>query len=160
VRIIDVVVLLFLKERERETGRERYIGKEREMERESNNNMTLPYSSVMTRSVWSYNLESEFEMIHSVIALYPFILMDTEFPGAVFQSHSAFRQPQNNYAVMKANLDSMHLIQVGLTLSDDNDNLWNLQPLHLGIQLLEVRCDTTSSCSSLHRPPSTSRHGF
>ncbi|XP_068466613.1 probable CCR4-associated factor 1 homolog 9 [Phaseolus vulgaris] len=93
------------------------------MKRDSNNNMTLPCVSVMTRSVWSYNLESEFELIRSVIALYPFISMDTEFPGVVFQSHPAFRQPQNNYAVMKANVDSMHLIQVGLTLSDRHDNL-------------------------------------
>ncbi|XP_068466631.1 probable CCR4-associated factor 1 homolog 11 [Phaseolus vulgaris] len=93
------------------------------MERESNNNMTLPPGSVMTRSVWSYNLESEFELIRSIISLYPFISMDTEFPGVIFQSHPAFRQPQNNYAVMKANVDSMHLIQVGLTLSDGHDNL-------------------------------------
>ncbi|XP_068466635.1 probable CCR4-associated factor 1 homolog 9 [Phaseolus vulgaris] len=85
--------------------------------------MTLPCDSVITRSVWSYNLESEFELIRSVIALYSFISMDTEFPGVVFQSHLAFRQPQNNYAVMKANVDNMHLIQVGLTLSDSNDNL-------------------------------------
>ena len=123
MRNIDVVVLLFLKEREREIGRERDIGKEREMKRESNNNMTLPCDSMITRSVWSYNLESEFELIRSVIALYPFISMDTEFPGVVFQSHPSFRQPQNNYAVMKANVDIMHLIQVGLTLSDSNGNL-------------------------------------
>ncbi|KAK7368634.1 hypothetical protein VNO80_10662 [Phaseolus coccineus] len=93
------------------------------MERENNNNLTLPCSSVMTRSVWSYNLKSEFELIRFVTALYPFISMDTEFPSVVFQSHPAFRQPQNNYAVMKANVDNMHLIQVGLTLSDSHDNL-------------------------------------
>ncbi|XP_068466607.1 probable CCR4-associated factor 1 homolog 11 [Phaseolus vulgaris] len=115
--MIDVVVLLFLKERKRD------IEREREMKRDSNNNMTLPCVSVMTRSVWSYNLESEFELIRSVIALYPFISMDMEFPGVVFQSHPAFRQPQNNYAVMKANVDSMHLIQVGLTFSDRHGNL-------------------------------------
>ncbi|KAK7364632.1 hypothetical protein VNO80_13372 [Phaseolus coccineus] len=85
--------------------------------------MALPCSSVITRSVWSYNLESEFELIRSVIALYPIISIDTEFPGVVFQSHPAFRQPQNNYAVMKANVDGMHLIQVGLTLSDSHGNL-------------------------------------
>ncbi|XP_068466608.1 probable CCR4-associated factor 1 homolog 11 [Phaseolus vulgaris] len=93
------------------------------MERESNNNMTLSCSFVMTRSVWSYNLESEFELIRSIISLYPFISMDTEFPGVVFRSHPAFRQLNNNYVVMKANVDGMHLIQVGLTLSDGHDNL-------------------------------------
>ncbi|KAK7364659.1 hypothetical protein VNO80_13399 [Phaseolus coccineus] len=108
-------------ERKRKRSKERDIGRERETKRESD--MALPCSSIMTRSVWSYNLESEFELIRSVIALYPFISMDTEFPGVVFQSHPAFRQPQNNYAVMKANVDGMHLIQVGLTLSDSHGNL-------------------------------------
>ncbi|ESW23854.1 hypothetical protein PHAVU_004G081600 [Phaseolus vulgaris] len=85
--------------------------------------MTFSCGSVMTRSVWSYNLELEFELIRSIIALYPFISMDTEFPGVIFQSHPGFQHPQNNYAVMKANIDGMHLIQVGLTFSDSHDNL-------------------------------------
>ncbi|XP_068503784.1 probable CCR4-associated factor 1 homolog 9 [Phaseolus vulgaris] len=85
--------------------------------------MAFPCGSVITRSVWSYNLELEFELIRSIIALYPFISMDTEFPGVIFQSHPGFRQPQNNYAVMKANVDGMHLIQVGLTFSDSQGNL-------------------------------------
>jgi len=52
--------------------------------------MTLPCGSVMTRSVWSYNLKSEFELIRFVIALYAFIFMDMEFLGVVFQSHPTF----------------------------------------------------------------------
>jgi len=79
--------------------------------------------AVMTRSVWSYNLEAEFELIRRVIELFPFISMDTKFPGVIFQSHPTLWQPQNNYAVMKANVDCMHLIQVGLTFSDYHGNL-------------------------------------
>ena len=79
--------------------------------------------SLMTRSVWSYNLESEFELIRSIIASYSFISMDREFPGIIFQSHPSFQNPQNNYAIMEANVDSMHLIQVGLTLLDCHGNL-------------------------------------
>jgi len=85
--------------------------------------MVLPCGSIMTRSVWSYNLESEFELIRSIIASYSFISMDTEFSGIIFQSHPSFRKPQNNYAIMKANVENIHLIQVGLTLSDCHDNL-------------------------------------
>jgi len=78
---------------------------------------------VMTRSVWSYNLETEFELIRRVIEFFPFISMGTEFPGVIFQSDPTLRQSQNNYAVMKANVDCMHLIQVGMTLSDRHGNL-------------------------------------
>ncbi|QCE11930.1 CCR4-NOT transcription complex subunit 7/8 [Vigna unguiculata] len=85
--------------------------------------MTMSCDAVMTRSVWSYNLEAEFELIRRVIGLFPFISMDIEFPGVIFQSHPTLRQPQNNYAVMKANVDCMHLIQVGLTFSDYHGNL-------------------------------------
>ncbi|TKY53135.1 CCR4-associated factor 1-like 9 [Spatholobus suberectus] len=87
--------------------------------------MVLPNCSIVTRLVWSSNLESEFKLIHSVIAKYPLISMDTEFLGVVVQSGPAFRQPENNYAVLKANVDHLHLIQVGLTLSDHEGNLPN-----------------------------------
>ncbi|WVZ06405.1 hypothetical protein V8G54_019751 [Vigna mungo] len=85
--------------------------------------MHMSCGVVMTRSVWSYNLEAEFELIRRVIRFFPFISMDTEFPGVVFQLDPTFRQPQNNYAVMKANVDRMHLIQIGLTFSDRHGNL-------------------------------------
>ncbi|WVZ15296.1 hypothetical protein V8G54_012862 [Vigna mungo] len=85
--------------------------------------MDMSCGVVMTRSVWSYNLEAEFELIRKMIRFFPFIFMDTEFPGVIFQLDPKFRQPQNNYAVMKANVDRMHLLQIGLTLSDRHRNL-------------------------------------
>ncbi|XP_027189366.2 probable CCR4-associated factor 1 homolog 9 [Cicer arietinum] len=89
-----------------------------------------PYGSgtVAIRSVWSFNLESEFKLIRSFIDSFPFISMDTEFPGVVVRpdGNDAYRGSDGHYAFLKANVDGLNIIQVGLTLSDGNGNLPNL----------------------------------
>ncbi|KAJ8767930.1 hypothetical protein K2173_020870 [Erythroxylum novogranatense] len=88
---------------------------------------------VVIREVWSHNLEAEFELIREVIDHFPYISMDTEFPGLVFRPPTntkpysyAQRKPSDHYTILKSNVDALNLIQLGITLSDSDGNLPDL----------------------------------
>ncbi|XLS98019.1 hypothetical protein HN51_040754 [Arachis hypogaea] len=88
-----------------------------------------PNSSVVIRQVWAANADSEFQIISSLIDKYRFVSIDTEFPGIVILPHNKTYWnlvPEETYQVMKANLDALKIIQLGLTLSNQHGNLPDL----------------------------------
>ncbi|XVE66965.1 hypothetical protein DITRI_Ditri08aG0122100 [Diplodiscus trichospermus] len=81
---------------------------------------------VIVRQVFAEDLEREFVIIQSVIVQYPFVSMDTEFPGTIFKQDKRIIQENNpiiNYQYMKANIDALNIIQLGLTFADSEGNL-------------------------------------
>lgn len=84
---------------------------------------------IVIREVWESNLEAEFELIREVIDEFPFISMDTEFPGLIFRSTEPYhreKRQSDHYKTLKLNVDALDLIQVGLTFSDASGNLPDL----------------------------------
>ncbi|GJR50252.1 probable CCR4-associated factor 1 homolog 6 [Tanacetum coccineum] len=79
---------------------------------------------IQIREVWDDNLEEEFEVIRGIVDSFPYIAMDTEFPGIVLRPVGNFKNSNDyHYQTLKDNVDMLKLIQLGLTFSDDQGNL-------------------------------------
>lgn len=76
------------------------------------------------REVWNDNLEEEFETIRSIVDDFPYLAMDTEFPGIVARPVGNFKNSgEYHYQTLRVNVDMLKLIQLGLTFSDEHGNL-------------------------------------
>lgn len=73
------------------------------------------------REVWEDNLDEEFELIREIVDDYPYLAMDTEFPGIVVRPVGVFKSSADyHYQTLRANVNMLKLIQLGLTFSDEN----------------------------------------
>lgn len=84
-------------------------------------------ANLCIREVWEDNLEAEFALIRKVVDDYPYIGMDTEFPGVVARPVGTFKNTgEYYYQTVRNNVDMLKLIQLGMTFSDENGNLPSL----------------------------------
>ncbi|KNZ62850.1 uncharacterized protein VP01_1216g8 [Puccinia sorghi] len=71
--------------------------------------------------VWADNLDNEMAIIRDLVEYYPYIGMDTEFPGVVARPIGTFKTPSDyHYQTLRCNVDLLKIIQLGLTLCDEH----------------------------------------
>ncbi|KAJ3188223.1 CCR4-NOT transcription complex subunit 7 [Gaertneriomyces sp. JEL0708] len=76
------------------------------------------------RDVWETNLEEEMEVLRDLVERYPYISMDTEFPGVVARPIGNFRTSADfHYQTLRCNVDLLKIIQLGITFADENGNM-------------------------------------
>eukprot|EP01094_Clydonella_sp_ATCC50884_P024964 TRINITY_DN6403_c0_g1_i2.p1 TRINITY_DN6403_c0_g1~~TRINITY_DN6403_c0_g1_i2.p1 ORF type:complete len:269 (-),score=100.61 TRINITY_DN6403_c0_g1_i2:187-993(-) len=79
---------------------------------------------VTIRDVWAHNFEREMNIVRGVVEKFPYIAMDTEFPGVVARPIGTFKTTSDyHYQTLRCNVDLLKVIQVGLTFSDGNGNV-------------------------------------
>ncbi|KAI3637444.1 hypothetical protein MIR68_004093 [Amoeboaphelidium protococcarum] len=76
------------------------------------------------KDVWAENLEEEMKNIAQIVQDYPYVAMDTEFPGVVARPLGNFKTAQDYlYQTLRCNVDLLNLIQLGLTFADEQGRL-------------------------------------
>ena len=82
---------------------------------------SLDNESCGIRDVWASNMEEEFKIVREIVEDYPFVAMDTEFPGVVARPVGEFRSTCDyQYNLLKVNVDLLKIIQLGLTFMDSS----------------------------------------
>jgi len=75
------------------------------------------------RNVWAENVEDEMRIIREVVEKYPYVAMDTEFPGVVAKPIAEVYTSDYHYRSLKVNVDLLKVIQLGLSFADSEGNV-------------------------------------
>ena len=74
---------------------------------------------VEIRDVWEENLEAEMKALRDCIETFPYVAMDTEFPGVVARPIGSFSDSSNyHYQTLRCNCDMLKVIQIGIACYD------------------------------------------
>lgn len=84
----------------------------------------MPTADIGIQEVWQSNLEEEFRKIRNIVQKYPYVAMDTEFPGIVARPVGEFKTNSDyQYQYLRCNVDLLKIIQVGMTFLDESGNI-------------------------------------
>ena len=77
--------------------------------------------TVEIRDVWASNLDEEMKRIRELLDKFPYVSMDTEFPGVVARP-TGDNYGDAQYQTLRCNVDLLKLIQLGLSFTDGDGN--------------------------------------
>jgi CCR4-NOT transcription complex subunit 7/8 len=75
------------------------------------------------RNVWTQNVHEEMAVVRELLETFPYVAMDTEFPGVVAKPFQETFSPDYHYKSLKVNVDLLKIIQLGIAFADENGNL-------------------------------------
>eukprot|EP00727_Mastigamoeba_balamuthi_P007401 m51a1_g3281 putative ccr4-not transcription complex subunit 7 (330) ;mRNA; f:255833-257414 len=76
------------------------------------------------KEVWASNLAEEMQVIRELVDKYPYVAMDTEFPGVVVRPVGTFKSTEEyHFQTLRCNVDLLKIIQLGVTFADEKGNL-------------------------------------
>lgn len=73
---------------------------------------------VEIKDVWASTLEQEMAAIREVVERYPYVAMDTEFPGVVAKPIGDAYSTGYQYQTLQCNVDLLKIIQLGISFCD------------------------------------------
>ncbi|CAL2036709.1 CBN-CCF-1 protein [Caenorhabditis brenneri] len=81
-------------------------------------------TEIRIHNVYMSNVEEEFARIRGLVEDYPYVAMDTEFPGVVATPLGTFRSKEDfNYQQVFCNVNMLKLIQVGFAMVNEKGEL-------------------------------------
>ena len=83
----------------------------------ANTNTNYHNQSNRIKEVFADNFIQEIKIISGFLPQFPYVGMDTEFPGVIYPCPVA--NEEFYYAYTKVNVDKLKLIQLGITLTND-----------------------------------------
>ena len=82
--------------------------------------LTLPKTQVEIKDVWASTLDAEMAVIRELVERYPFVAMDTEFPGVVAKPVGDLSSNGFAYQTLQCNVDLLKIIQLGISFCGEN----------------------------------------
>jgi len=76
------------------------------------------------KEVWSHNMYDEFKNICRIVKDFPYVALDTEFPGVVAKPVGEFKSnTEYQYQLLRCNVDLLKIIQLGMTFFNEDGEL-------------------------------------